>query len=261
MHMMLPIVLHIPHASTHIPATEKSLFIVSDEELQRELDLMTDHFTDWLLAPISVPDENKVVAPVSRLLVDMERFENDEDEIMSKAGMGAVYTHGSQRQLIKRDVSDKERAKLIEFWYRPHHLALENCIEQMLTQYDQAIMIDVHSYPSKPLPYELNSEQARPDICIGTCQFHTPNKLVQALISAFEKRGFNVGVNTPFSGTLVPSKYWLQDQRVVSFMLEVRRDIYMDESQVVLKKEASFVQTQICDAIQTAFAYYFSVSV
>jgi N-formylglutamate amidohydrolase len=36
-------------------------------------------------------------------------------------------------------------------------------------------------------------------------------------------------VNRPFAGALVPNAYYGQDQRVQSVMIEVRRDLYMDE--------------------------------
>ena len=76
-------VLHIPHASTFIPSKYLSLFCLSKEELNHELLLMTDHFTDELFAS-DINGFKCIKFPVSRLLDDPERFESDEDEKFSE---------------------------------------------------------------------------------------------------------------------------------------------------------------------------------
>ena len=70
----------------------------------------------------------------------------------------------------------------------------------------------------------------RPDICIGTDPFHTPAPVCDAFVSAFAALGFRVAVDTPFSGALVPAKYYRRDSRVQSVMVEVNRSLYLDEA-------------------------------
>jgi N-formylglutamate amidohydrolase len=65
------LVLHIPHASTKIPADLRGTFLLSDQELQAELDRITDHATD-LIFQHAFPGAPAVVFPVSRLVVDPE---------------------------------------------------------------------------------------------------------------------------------------------------------------------------------------------
>ena len=43
-----PVIIHVPHASTHIPDHIAQHLLLSAEELQQELDLMTDGLTDQL---------------------------------------------------------------------------------------------------------------------------------------------------------------------------------------------------------------------
>jgi hypothetical protein len=38
-----------------------------------------------------------------------------------------------------------------------------------------------------------------------------------------------VGVDRPFRGALVPNAFFGKDPRVSSIMIEIRRDLYMDE--------------------------------
>ena len=113
MDMNIPVILHIPHASTKIPPAIAGQFILTPSELKHEINRLTDHATDRIFAeafPAAVP----VVFPVSRLVVDPERFPDDSQEEMASVGMGIVYTHGSQRQPIRRSLTQAERLSLIE---------------------------------------------------------------------------------------------------------------------------------------------------
>ena len=66
------IILHLPHASTVLP--KEAVFLLDDEALAYEVDAMTDHSTDQLF---TLPGAQRCVFPVSRLVVDPERFLND----------------------------------------------------------------------------------------------------------------------------------------------------------------------------------------
>jgi N-formylglutamate amidohydrolase len=57
---------------------------------------------------------------------------------------------------------------------------------------------------------------------------HTPSWLVAAAETAFAAIG-SVAVNSPFAGTYVPLAYYGTDPRVLSVMIEIRRDGYMAE--------------------------------
>ena len=80
------VVLHVPHDSTAVPADVRAQFLLDEAELGRELDRMTDHRT---LAIFADPSSEAVVvrSPVSRLVVDVERFPDDADEPMAARGM------------------------------------------------------------------------------------------------------------------------------------------------------------------------------
>ena len=69
----------------------------------------------------------------------------------------------------------------------------------------------------------------RPEICIGTDTFHTSTSLKNQIGQFFCDYSFNVKFNDPFKGSIVPEKFHYKDKRVQSVMIEVRRDLYMDE--------------------------------
>ena len=68
-----------------------------------------------------------------------------------------------------------------------------------------------------------------PEIGIGTDAMHTSAELHAFTETFFTDRGFSVGMNRPFAGALVPNAFYGRDARVQSVMIEVRRDLYMDE--------------------------------
>jgi N-formylglutamate amidohydrolase len=88
----MPIIVHVPHSAIHIPEDVRKGILLDDDELNRQLLLMTDRFTDEMI-DAELTGVTVVHYPVSRLVADPERFRDDEDEIMAKKGMGAVYTH------------------------------------------------------------------------------------------------------------------------------------------------------------------------
>ena len=43
----------------------------------------------------------------------------------------------------------------------------------------------------------------------------------------FKKQGYEVEINSPFSGAIVPEKYYQCERRVISIMIEINRQLYM----------------------------------
>ncbi len=222
------VILHIPHDSSVIPSEVRSQFLLSDAELKLELQRMTDHFTHALFAE---PHGNATVvrAPVSRLVVDVERFPDDAAEPMAARGMGAIYEVTSQLAPLRRNLSSMERERLMLTWYHSHHNRLEAAVSNAVEMYGRCLVIDCHSFPGIALPYEnADSVVERPDICIGSDPYHTSLKLEQAFVEAFSCDGWRVAVNDPFAGALVPASRYRVDSRVAAVMVEINRDLYLD---------------------------------
>lgn len=226
------VVIHVPHASTSIPLSLVASFELRGEQLAREATLMADLHTDLLARQAADSVEERggkrpwlFINMTSRLVCDPERFP-DESEEMNRVGMGAIYTHTSnQRRLRSENCSNTEKLALLNQYFHPYSEGFANLIEERLGSGSQVSIIDLHSYAVDPLPYELHADGARPNLCIGVDDFHTPSELVETVRQAFAGVG-TIGVNTPFSGTYVPLKYYQSDSRVMSVMLELRKDTY-----------------------------------
>lgn len=220
---MKKLILHIPHSSVNIPLLDG--YIQDADKIHNELIKLTDWYTDELFYSES---DSMIIAPFSRIFCDVERFENNEDEIMSKVGMGVLYESFDDGSLLRK-VPPALRSKIIRDYYWKHHNALLEEVNKQLKNDGSCLIVDCHSYPSKPLIRDLDQTTARPDFNIGTDMYHTPQKLIDASIAYFEKRGFSIGVDWPYKGTIVPLEHYQKNKKVHSIMLEVNRELYLNE--------------------------------
>ncbi|GIJ60524.1 N-formylglutamate amidohydrolase [Virgisporangium aurantiacum] len=220
------VLLHVPHSSTHVPASARDHILLGDAELAAELGHITDAHTD-LIAELAAARADvrphRFVNRLSRVVVDPERFP-DEREEMAAVGMGAVYTRTTHGEVLRADDGDHE-ADLLAAYFHPYAAAMTSTVDDRLAAAGTVTLVDVHSYPSRALPYELHRHGARPAVCLGTDPFHTPPELLAAAREAFPE----TAENTPFSGCYVPLEHYRRESRVAAIMIEIRRDTYMRE--------------------------------
>lgn len=226
-----PVLLHVPHGSRRIPRKVREGITLDDAALERELDHITDAHTAELAATataIAPAAPWRLVNNLSRLVVDPERFPDEREEMLA-VGMGAVYTRTTHRERLRPPETDA--TPLLDAYFHPYADAMTRAVEERIAAAGRAVIIDVHSYPTVPLPYELHGTGPRPPVCLGTDPFHTPPELLAAAEAAFGSRvgRDGLGHDTPFAGTYVPLRYYGTDRRVTALMIEIRRDTYMSE--------------------------------
>ena len=244
------VILHIPHSSRNIPPEERAQLAPDDRTLVLELLRMTDALTDELFAPTSF-EAARVIFPISRLACDVERFPDDADEPMALKGMGVVYAKTTDGQPLREHLTLAERTRVMEAWYTPHHQKLTRTVDDVIADGKSCIIVDCHSFSSRPLPHEPDQEPIRPDICIGTDDWHTPARLRNELIAAASAGGFSVRVDRPFSGALVPAKHHRREPRVKAAMIEINRQLYMNEE--TGERLARFDDVSELEAIKAVF--------
>ena len=85
----LEVIMHFPHSSLDLPES-----IYEDSYLDKdELNKLTLKMGDILLLELfKYWDIEKVIARYSRIYVGVEKYWNPNEEVMSKYGMGAIYT-------------------------------------------------------------------------------------------------------------------------------------------------------------------------
>ncbi len=237
------IILHIPHSSTLIPKEVREQFVLTDEELASEQLKLVDLHTKDLFYSGEFP---KVEAEVSRLVCDVERFLDPQQEPMSQYGMGAIYTKTLEGLPLRRELSKEEEKRLLDRHYHQHQIKVGNRVEEALEDNSIAVIVDCHSFPSEPFPYEKPSKYERPDICIGAnFLHHTPEWLRDLTRQHFSKLGYSFLFNDPFEGCYIPTNFYKQDKGVFGVMIEINRKLYMDEVTGKKTKGYSALKTHI----------------
>ncbi len=215
-------IFHIPHSSPIIP---NNSFYTNDQLMQSEMNLLTDWATERIYA---VPGGDTVTAHFNRVFCDVERLPDTEEPMHAK-GMGIYYTHTDNGELLRTE-NENHKKRIIENLYTPHHKKLTDAVNNKLKSGESAIIFDCHSFSSTPLKRELQQDLDRPDICLGTDNYHTPSWLITRLTSHFKTHGFTVALNKPYIGTIVPLSYYRKEKQVSSIMVEINKKLYMNEN-------------------------------
>jgi N-formylglutamate deformylase len=218
------LILHIPHASPRIPGYGH--YLLPKEAVDAEALHLADLYTDELFLPAH--GDAVIQADFSRVYCDVERFDDDALEPMSKFGMGATYVRCDDGRPL-RNLSPSERDVIMQNGYYTHHERLTASVDSALASLGEARIVDCHSFPDKPLRCSLYQGDGKFDFNIGTDSFHTPPSWIEASVAFFADRGFRLGIDEPYAGSIAPIKHYQKDARVKSMMLEINRNLYMKE--------------------------------
>lgn len=220
---MTQILLHLPHTSTRLPKayTEKP-FLLPMTEIEAFNRTITDLFTEELFPTEAYP---AIVFPWSRIYCDVEKYASEEEEPMSRWGMGMLYTHTNEgRRFFSPTAADRE--ELLTQVYEPYHAQLRETVNQMLRKGD-TLLLDCHSYCDEIL-MDGTGGDLTPDICIGINDGPSASKeLTELVVQYFEKQGYTVSINRPYSGAMLPSGVELGEHRLFALMIEVHRRLYL----------------------------------
>lgn len=219
-------IFHIPHSKTEIPDQFKSDF-VSAEIMEHEIRLLTDFATDEIF---TIGSLSKVVFPYSRIFCDVERLD-DENEVMFKYGRGFYYTKTDSGEILRENLNGSKEA-IYNDYYLKHHNALTNLVDQKLKDGVSPVIVDCHSFADTPFKSDIEQGGERPDFCIGTDAFHTPKWLVDMAFTFLSNQGYSVKINYPYVGTIVPMKHYQVNENVRSIMIEINRNLYMEDGVV-----------------------------
>ena len=213
-------IIHVPHSSLFIPDEYRKTALISQEELEEENRLMCDTGIVDVLPPDM--SDRTIIFPYSRLYCDVERF-RDGSEKMESYGMGYIYTKDSWGREIFRPTEEHRRE--VDRIYEQHQEKLNSKVTEILEKCGSCVIIDLHSY-SDEVVERLFGYRDCPDICIGTEPGFEAEDLVGVITRFCQCMGLRTGINYPFSGSMVPDRYYGQkDTAIASVMIEINKRI------------------------------------
>jgi N-formylglutamate deformylase len=219
-------IFHIPHSSEFIPDFQG----FNKELIENETKLLVDHATDKIF---NIEGVDSVIFPYNRIFCDVERLPDEKEELF-KLGRGFYYTKTDDGKTL-RELNEEHKNLIKKNYYDTHHKILNDLIENKIKKFQIVYIIDCHSYSDIPFISDLDKNSNRPDICLGTDVIHTPKWLIDKIKHTFEKEGLSVKINTPYSGTIVPLKFYGNNQ-IKSIMIEINRKLYIDNDGINSEK-------------------------
>ncbi len=216
-----PYLIHLPHCGTMIPDEYRSDYFLSPKELEENILQYADLYTDELFESL-LTRFGGVKNKYSRLFFDPERFFDEKQESMSRLGLGWFYEKAILEEIPLRGTKNKEA---IAEYYHEHHKELNDKTQEKLDLYGKCTIIDCHSFSNERYWFHDQNLEL-PDICIGYDEEYVDMELVEILKEEFQF--YNVSINSPYSGSLVPTRFYNKNKNVKSVMIEINKKLYLD---------------------------------
>jgi len=230
---------HLPHSGKNIPNKYIKDYLLSKDELRKNIYQYCDLYTDELFDSL-IHNFDGVKNDYSRLFFDPERFGNDKQEDMYiKYRLGWFYENAILKEKPLRKIDNKN---IIRNFFDKHHQKLNKKTELKLALYDKCTVIDCHSFSNERYWFH-NPNLHLPDICIGYEDNHVDMELVNIIKDEFLE--YDIGVNIPYFGSLVPTNYWGKDFRVKSVMIEINKRLYLEPDNITKNKHFYLIKQKI----------------
>jgi N-formylglutamate amidohydrolase len=231
--------IHLPHSATDIPSKFMNDYLLSTDELTNNTyqycDLYTDELFDDLFHLFG-----GVKSKHSRLFFDPERFGDDLAENMHKEHrLGWFYENAILAKKPLRKTNNKAKVRA---YFDAHHSELNKKTEEKLSLYGKCTLIDCHSFSNERYWFH-DSNLVLPDICIGFEDNHVDKELVELIKEEFKE--YNIGINIPYMGSLVPTDYWGKDFRVKSVMIEINKRLYLESDNITKSKNFNNIKWRL----------------
>lgn len=238
--MATELILAIPHSSTHIVndgTIDKTMFA----RVQRDALLCADLYTDFLF---DYPNAKKVICPISRMMVDVERYLDSEKEEMASFNRGAFYKVLNDGKTIFRESINIDLLDI----YLQYHKELSKAVELVKEENKEPFIIDCHSFNQQPFCFDSckETEFRKFDICFGCNNAEDIPKIVFSKIEIWAaENALSYGFNTPYRGSITT------DNCKRSLMIEVNKRIYLEKDNITPKKYMRVIKSAISDLLKS----------
>jgi N-formylglutamate amidohydrolase len=237
----MPILIAVPHAGRHYPASLLSQMRFPDQARLR----LEDRLADVLAHKVAEQTgATLLVSHAPRAMIDLNRSPDDMDWDMvaggspsglprfaagrrARSGLGLVPRRLSgMGDIWKRRMQAEELEARIELVHKPYHAALARGLESLRDRWGSALLIDLHSMP--PLGPK-SGHMPSPDFVVGDRYGSSCSANISlSAISHFEDEGRTVAHNRPYAGGYVLDRHCAPARGIHALQLEICRTAYLD---------------------------------
>jgi N-formylglutamate deformylase len=229
----IPVVVEVPHASTHLPADALANVIAPASNLARDADLHVDE----LYADAPALGATLIASRTSRYYVDLNRAETDLDaETLDdarsrgqRAARGIVWRlSGDGSRILRRPLTLVELEHRLDDVYRPYHRAVAAALAAKVQKFGHVILLAGHSMPSGG-----RTEDGRPraDVVPGTQgRTSAAARFIDAVDVHAAAGSLSVRHDDPYKGGYTTQHYGRPEKSVHVVQIELARRLYMHEA-------------------------------
>lgn len=244
-----PVVVSVPHAGRDYPADIGDALAVP---LATTIGL-EDRHADALVDGLAADGHYIVIARTPRLLIDLNRAEDDLDPDMAvpgaaitsraRAGLGLVPTRLGNKPALWRVPPDGAAVEeRLARSYRPYHAALAHALARTRRRWGYAVLIDLHSMPP------LIGPQAAQIVLGDRGGTTAADAVAVAAQAAARNAGFRTARNTPYAGGRIVERHGRLGEHIHALQIEVDRRCYLDRAQLRPTSARHRVAAMLADA-------------
>ncbi|MBV68854.1 MAG: hypothetical protein CMJ08_03520 [Pelagibacterales bacterium] len=246
-----PLIIMTPHSGRNY----SNRFLKYIDLDLKDLRNTEDYFIDQLFFPHS----NKysyLNATFPRIFVDANRspleidktmwennnldklFDTNSIKVLNGIGVFAKYNLFGKYIYSSKVPFSEAKWRLLNFYF-PYHRKIKEIIKKTKEKHKKIIALDCHSMSS-----ELVSSKT--DIVISNVNNKSSStNIINLVKKSFKNYSYNTNINDPFKGGFITSYYGKPKHNIHFLQIEVNKDLYMDEKNMLLKKN-SFSKLKVC---------------
>ncbi|MBI5517835.1 MAG: N-formylglutamate amidohydrolase [Deltaproteobacteria bacterium] len=250
-----PVLVEVPHAGLRVPEDVLGVLAAPPEALRRDADLLVDE----LYAGCVERGAARLVAGLSRYVVDLNRDEDDVDELtvegLGRPGRqcprGVLWRQTADgAPALSRPLSLAEYHARLERYYRPYHRALEDELQRLRARYGRAVLLAAHSMPSVGRSGRADAWVRRADVVPGTRGRSTAaGALIDVVDRHFRAAGLTVRHDEPYRGGATTARWGRPSEGLHAIQVELNRGLYLDEVTGARRPEGFRWLSLLCDAL------------
>jgi N-formylglutamate deformylase len=249
----LPFIFASPHSGRIYPPVFAAASRLGATALRRS----EDAYVDELFCDVVALGAPLISARFPRAFVDANRGPGELDIAMFDgplelcvdppgarvaAGLGVIpriVRDGAE--IYGGKLAAAEAVARIERLYRPYHSALAQLVDQTMSRFGVAVVVDCHSMPSAA---------AIPDMVLGDRYgASAAGALIRWTQEAFAQSGFSIARNAPYAGGHTTIAYGQRMRGCHAIQIEINRTLYLDEERIERRPHFKDVQIRLTRAL------------
>ena len=227
-----------PHSGEKVPDDIYWLKNQNEVTLMFDVDRYVDQLYEEVAAQLNI---NLIKAYWHRYFSDANRLPTDVDQGSVEGSenptgrftTGLIWQKTSQGHvLLEKPISKELYQHIVANYYQDFHTeVLKSYEDYFKVSADPVYQLDLHSMPSQGTSIHRDPGELRAEIVVSDQNGKSASQAYVDLIKeAYTKAGFKVAYNWPYIGGRVTETYGQPSKGQHCVQVELRRDLYMDES-------------------------------